>query len=54
MMNINTIEKEILKAIDIEKQWLHNNFRKWETIEESFIDLEKFVCKLFTEHKGGR
>jgi len=53
-MNINTIEKEILRAIDIEKQCLHNNFRKWETIEESFIDLEKFVCKLFTEYKGGR
>ena len=52
-MNINTIEKEILKAIDMERQCLHNNFRKWETIEESFIDLEKFVCKLFTEYKGG-
>lgn len=52
-MNINIIEKEILKAIDMERNYLHNNFRKWETIEESFIDLEKFVCKLFTEHKEG-
>ena len=51
MMNINTLEKEILKAVNIERQGLHNNFRNWETIEESFIDLEKFVCKLFTEYK---
>lgn len=51
-MNIDTVEKAILKAIDIEKQYLHNNFGKWETIEESFIDLEKFVYKLFTEYKG--
>ena len=50
-MNINTFEKEILKAVNIERQGLHNNFRNWETIEESFIDLEKFVCKLFTEYK---
>ena len=50
-MNINTLEKEILKAVNIERQGLHNNFRNWETIEESFIDLEKFVCKLFTEYK---
>jgi len=54
MMNINTLEKEILKAIDIERQELHNNFRNWKTIEESFIDLENFTCKLFTEYKGGR
>ena len=52
-MNINTIEKEILRAIEIEKQYLHNNFRKWETIEYIFIDLENVGCKLFTEYKGG-
>mgnify|MGYP000070703185 FL=1 len=51
-MNIDIVEKAILRAIDIEKQYLHNNFRKWETIEDSFIDLEKFVCKLFTEYRG--
>ena len=51
MMNINTLEKEILKAIDIERQELRNNFRNWKTIEESFIDLENFTCKLFTEYK---
>jgi len=51
-MNINTMEREILRAIEKEKQYLHNNFRKWETVEDSFIDLEKFVCKLFTAYKG--
>jgi len=51
-MNINVIEKEILKAVDIEKQILKNNFRKWETIEESFTDLQNFIQKLFIEYRG--
>ena len=51
-MNINVIEKEILKAVDIEKQILENNFRTWETIEESFTDLEKFIKKLLVEYRG--
>jgi len=51
-MNINVIEKEILKAVDIEKQILENNFRTWETIEESFTDLENFIKKLFVEYRG--
>ena len=52
MMNINILEKEILKAINIERQELRNNFRNWETIEESLTDLENFTCKLFIEYKG--
>ena len=52
-MNINNLEKEILKAINIERQELRNNFRNWETIEESLIDLENFTCKLFTEYREG-
>jgi len=51
-MNVNVIEKEILKAVDIEKQILKNNFRKWETIEESFTDLQNFIQKLFIEYRG--
>ena len=55
MMNINTIEKEILRAIDIERQGVQeeNSYMTLETIEDRFTDLEKFVCKLFTEHKEG-
>ena len=54
-MNINTIEKEILRAIDIERQGVQeeNSYMTLETIEDRFTDLEKFVCKLFTEHKEG-
>ena len=51
-MNVNVIEKEILKAVDIEKQILENNFRTWETIEESFTDLQNFIQKLFIEYRG--
>jgi len=51
-MNINVIEKEILKAVDIEKQTLENNFRTWETVEESFTDLQNFIKKLFIEYRG--
>ena len=51
-MNINVIEKEILKAVDIEKQTLENNFRTWETVEERFTDLQNFIKKLFIEYRG--
>ena len=55
-MNINTIEREILRAIDMERQGVQeeNSYMTLETIEDRFTDLEKFVCKLFTEYKGGR
>tara|TARA_R100001480_G_scaffold111855_1_gene112904 strand:+ start:415 stop:579 length:165 start_codon:yes stop_codon:yes gene_type:complete len=54
-MNITIIEKEILKAIDIERQGVQkeNAFMTLETIEDRFIDLENFVKKLFTEYKEG-
>ena len=56
MMNINTIEREILRAINMERQGVQeeDSYMTLETIEDRFIDLEKFVCKLFTEYKGGR
>jgi len=55
-MNINTIEREILRAINMERQGVQeeDSYMTLETIEDRFIDLEKFVCKLFTEYKGGR
>ena len=54
-MNITIIEKEILKAIDIERQEVQkeNSFMTLETIEDRFMDLENFVKKLFTEYKEG-
>ena len=54
-MNITIIEKEILKAIDIERQGVQeeNAFMTLETIEDRFMDLENFVKKLFTEYKEG-
>ena len=54
-MNVKMIEKEILKAIDIERQGVQeeNTFMTLETIEDRFMDLENFVKKLFTEYKEG-
>jgi hypothetical protein len=54
-MDINTIEKEILRAIDMERQGVQeeNSCMTLETIEDRFIDLKKFVKKLFKENKKG-
>lgn len=56
MMNINILEKEILKAIDIERQGVQEE--DWspytkEAFEDRFMDLENFVKKLFTEYREG-
>ena len=54
-MNINYIEQQILKAIDIERKGVQeeDSYMTLETIEDRFIDLKKFVKKLFKENKEG-
>jgi len=54
-MKINTIEKEILRAIDIERQGVQeeDSYMTLETIEDRFIDLKKFVKKIFKQSKEG-
>tara|TARA_E500000318_G_scaffold55370_1_gene51455 strand:+ start:227 stop:394 length:168 start_codon:yes stop_codon:yes gene_type:complete len=54
-MNINYIEQEILKAIDIERQGVQeeDSYMTLETIEDRFTDLKKFVKKLFKENREG-
>ena len=55
-MNITIIEKEILKAIDIERKIQADETEvetTTETIKDSFNSLENFVKKLFTEYKEG-
>ena len=55
-MNIQILEKEILKAIKIEKK-IQNDESEVETtvdtIQDSFNSLEKFVKKLFNEYREG-
>jgi len=48
MMNINILEKEILKAIDIEKEACEKTSREQIPLE----DIRKFIVKLFIEYKG--
>tara|TARA_B110000285_G_scaffold125352_1_gene141374 strand:- start:73 stop:276 length:204 start_codon:yes stop_codon:yes gene_type:complete len=50
-MNIKTVEKEILKALEINTKvdWWFNET----TPREEFKDLKKFVKKLFKEYNGG-
>lgn len=54
-MNIKQLEKEIIKAIDIEKDTLDkcNTYTTLDTLDYSFINLKKFVQKLFKEHREG-
>jgi hypothetical protein len=55
-MNINTIEKEILKAINIERKTQADETEvetTIETIKDSFNSLERFVKKLFKEYREG-
>lgn len=55
-MNINYIEQQILKAIDIEKKEIQeedwSSYTK-ESFEDRFTDLKKFVKKLFKENREG-
>ena len=50
-MNIKTVEKEILNALEINTKvdWWFNET----TPREEFKDLKKFVKKLFKEYNGG-
>ena len=47
-MNINILEKEILKAIDIEKE----AYEKTSGEQIPLEDIRKFIVKLFIEYKG--
>jgi hypothetical protein len=51
-MNITQLEKEIVKAIDIERDTLDklDTHTTLDTLDYSFIDLKKFVRKCFKEH----
>ena len=52
-MNVKMIEKEILKAIDIERKIQADETEvetTTETIKDSFNSLEKFVKQLFVEY----
>ena len=51
-MNIKQLEKEIIKAIDIEKTGLDklDTHTTLEVLDYSFINLKKFVKKCFKEH----
>jgi len=51
MMNIDIIETEILKAIDVEKETMRDLYGK--IGQESLEDIRKFVVELFTEYREG-
>ena len=54
MMNINILEKEIVKAINMEKEYLNSRpFYAEETVDDSFNDLKRFVEKCFKEYREG-
>ena len=52
-MNIKQLEKEIIKAVDIEWTTLNklDTHTTLDTLDHSFIDLKKFVRKLFKEYR---
>ena len=54
-MNINYLEKEILRAIDMERQGVQeeDSYMTLETVEGRFIDLKKFVKKIFKQSREG-
>ena len=53
-MKIKQLEKEIVKAIDIEWTILDklDTHTTLDTLDYSFINLKKFVKKLFKEHRN--
>ena len=55
MINIDILEKEIVKAIDMEKQYLNSQVveEAEETVDDSFNDLKRFVKKCFKEYREG-
>ena len=50
-MTITELEKEIIKAIDVERNILEklDTHTTLETLDDSFISLKKFVKKCFKE-----
>jgi len=56
-MTIEKLEKEILKAIKINKNCIPDNFgiddKNINLIKSDFDDLKKFVIKLFKEYRKG-
>tara|TARA_R100000995_G_C3442436_1_gene104011 strand:+ start:413 stop:580 length:168 start_codon:yes stop_codon:yes gene_type:complete len=54
-MNTKQLEKEIIKAIDIEKDTLDklDTHTTLDTLDYSFINIKKFVQKLFKQHREG-
>ena len=53
-MNINVLEKEIVKAIEIEKEEavLLVSKQEEQDMRDNFTDLKKFVRGLFAEYRG--
>jgi|TARA_R110002167_G_C12274479_1_gene614418 hypothetical protein len=53
-MNIARLEKEIVKAIDVEKSDMNNpeTLTTQATLNYNFNDLKNFVQKLFKEHNN--
>lgn len=55
-MNINVLEKEIVKAIEVEKEEAVLLVSKQEEkdIKDNFKNLKNFVKELFEEYRGDR
>jgi len=53
-MNIALLEKEIIKAIDVEWTILNklDTYTTLDTLDHSFIDLKKFIKKCFKEYNN--
>ena len=53
-MNINVLEKEIVKAIEVEKELALLLVSKQEekAMEDNFTNLKSFVKGLFAEYRG--
>ena len=53
-MNITLLEKEIIKAIDVERNILEklDTQTTLDTLDHSFIDLKKFIKKCFKEYNN--
>lgn len=53
-MNIDTLEKEMLNAINIERKGVEeeNSFTTLETIDFRFNNLQNFFQKLCKEYRG--
>ena len=52
-MNIKQLEKEIINAVNVERDILErlDTYTTLETLDDSFISLKKFIKKCFKEHR---